>query len=132
VPIAEGIQAFKVELGIDTTPTAVNACTTRKGDGAPDLYLPNSTTSAITAADLAGVVAAKVWIVARSPQSTPGFTDTKTYSVATATDVLGAGAVAGSGLTYGPYNDPYKRHAFFSEMRAVNPSARREVPPACT
>ena len=132
VPIAEGVQAFKVELGIDNTPTAVNSCTTRKGDGAPDVYLPNSTTSAITAADLSGVVSAKVWIVARSPQTTPGYTDTKTYAVGTATDVLGAGTVAGTGLTYGPYNDAYKRHAFFSEMRAVNPSARREVPPACT
>ena len=132
VPIAEGIQAFKVELGIDTTPTAVNACTSRKGDGAPDFYLPNAATTAITAADLAGVVAAKVWIVARSPQTTPGYIDSKTYPVATAADVLGGGSVAGTGLTYGPYNDGYKRHAFFSEIRAVNPSARREIPPACS
>jgi type IV pilus assembly protein PilW len=132
VPISEGIQAFKVELGIDNSPNAVNACTTRKGDGAPDLYLPNSTTAAISVADLAGVVSAKVWIIARSPQATPGFTDTKTYAVATPSTVLGAGTVAGTGLTYGPYNDGYKRHAFFSELRAVNPSSRREIPPACT
>ena len=41
---------------------------------------------------------------------------------------LGAGTVAGTGLTYGPYNDAYKRHSFFSEVRVVNLSSRRENP----
>lgn len=128
VPIAEGIQAFKVELGIDNSPSTANASTTRIGDGAPDLYLPNSTTSAITVTDLANTVSTKLWLVARSPQSTPGHIDTKTYAVATPTAVLGGGTIAGSGLTYGPYNDGYKRHAFFTEVRVVNLSSRRENP----
>ena len=41
---------------------------------------------------------------------------------------MGAGTNAGTGLTYGPYNDLYKRHAYFSEVRLVNLSSRRENP----
>ncbi|HYD07514.1 MAG TPA: PilW family protein [Reyranella sp.] len=128
VPIAEGIQAFKVELGVDNSPSTANASTNRIGDGAPDLYLPNSTTSAITVADLANTVSTKLWLVARSPQATPNHVDSKTYAVATPAEVLGGGTVAGSGLAYGPYNDGYKRHAFFTEVRVVNMSSRRENP----
>jgi type IV pilus assembly protein PilW len=128
VPIAEGVQAFKVELGVDNSPSTANASTTRIGDGAPDLYVPNATTSTISVTDLANAVSTKLWIVARSPQTTPGFSDSKTYAVATASTVLGAGTVAGTGLTYGPYNDGYKRHAFFTEVRVVNLSSRRENP----
>lgn len=132
VPIAEGVEALKTEYGIDNSPAApVNASTGKIGDGAPDLCKPNAATSALDAADLTNVVAAKVWIVARSPQITPGYQDTKTYPVATASSAnCAGGATAGSGLAYGPYNDGYKRHAFFSNIRLLNLSSRREIPPS--
>jgi type IV pilus assembly protein PilW len=126
VPIAEGVSALKVEFGIDNSPSAVNGNTLRIGDGAPDLYIPNASTSSLSGADLPNIVTAKLWLIARSPQSTPGYTDSKTYLVATDSSALGVWA--GTGLTYGPYNDAYKRHAFFSQVRLVNLSARRENP----
>ena len=128
VPIAEGVDALKVEYGIDNSPSTANASTQRIGDGASDLYIPNATAATLTAVHLTGVVSAKLWLVARSPQTSPGYKDTKTYSVATPSTVLGAGTVAGTGLTYGPFGDAYKRHAFFSEVRVVNLSSRRENP----
>ena len=128
VPIAEGVDALKIEYGIDNSPSSANASTLRIGDGAPDLYIPNVATATLSAAHLTGIVSAKVWLIARSPQTSPGYKDTKTYSVATASTALGAGTVAGTGLAYGPYNDAYKRHAFFSEVRVVNLSSRRENP----
>jgi len=128
VPLAEGINAMKIELGIDNSPNTPNGNTNLIGDGAPDLYLPNGSNSSLSVADFANIVSAKVWMIARSPQSTPNYTDTKTYAVATPTTALGAGTVAGTGLTYGPYNDSYKRHLFFSETRIVNLSQRRENP----
>lgn len=128
VPIAEGVDALKFEYGIDNSPSTANATTLRIGDGAPDLYIPNAVTATLAAVHLTGVVSAKVRLVARSPQTSPGYKDTKTYEVATPSTVLGAGTVAGTGLTYGPFNDAYKRHAYFSEVRVVNLSSRRENP----
>jgi type IV pilus assembly protein PilW len=132
VPIAEGIQALKIEYGIDNSPPAPpDASTGRIGDGAPDLCIPSSATAAPSATDLPNIVSAKVWLIARSPQTTPGYTDVKTYAVATPSTAYcaGAGTPAGTGLTYGPYNDAFKRHAFFSDVRLVNLSSRRETPP---
>jgi type IV pilus assembly protein PilW len=128
VPIAEGIEAFKLEYGIDNSPNAANGSTGRIGDGAPDLYIPNIATAAPAAADFAGAVSTKVWLIARNTEPSPGFTDTKTYPVATSSTVLGAGTVQGTGLVYGPYNDQFKRHSYFSGIRLTNLSARRENP----
>ena len=128
IPIAEGVEAFKVEYGIDNSPSTANSSTQRIGDGAPDLYIPNTTTTTPTADDYTNAVSAKVWILARNTEASAGFTDAKTYAVATADTALGAGTVAGTGLTYGPYNDSYKRHNFVSEIRMLNLSARKENP----
>lgn len=128
VPIAEGIEAFKVEYGIDNSPNSANSSTGRIGDGAPDIYIPNIATASPTAVDFANAVVTKVWLVARNTEPTPGFTDAKTYPVATSSAVLGAGTVQGTGLVYGPYNDQFKRHSYFSGVRLTNLSARRENP----
>ncbi len=128
VPIAEGIEAFKIEYGIDNSPNAANGSTGRIGDGAADVYIPNIATAAPAAADFASAVSTKVWLIARNTEPSPGFTDTKTYPVATPSTVLGAGTVQGTGLVYGPYNDQFKRHSYFSGIRLTNLSARRENP----
>jgi len=126
VPIAEGVEALKIEYGIDNNPGTPNASTGLIGDGAPDLYIPNAGTASPTDMDFANVVTAKVFLVARNTESTAGFKDTKTYAVATSSS--STGAVAGTGLAYGPYNDGYKRHGYFSEIRLINLSSRRENP----
>lgn len=128
VPISEGVEALKIEYGIDNSPATANASTQLIGDGAPDLYIPNASTSAPAVADFANAVSAKVFLIARNTEASAGFTDAKTYPVATASTALGAGTNAGTGLTYGPYSDNYKRHAYFSEIRLMNLSSRRENP----
>jgi type IV pilus assembly protein PilW len=128
VPISEGIEALKIEYGIDNSPATTNASTQLIGDGASDLYIPNASTSAPSVTDFPNAVAAKVFLIARNTEASAGFIDAKTYPVATSATALGAGTVAGTGLTYGPYNDGYKRHAYFSEIRLMNLSSRRENP----
>ncbi|HXC38809.1 MAG TPA: prepilin-type N-terminal cleavage/methylation domain-containing protein, partial [Burkholderiales bacterium] len=60
VPISEGVEALKIEYGIDNSPSTANASTQLIGDGAPDLYIPNATTSAPAATDFPNAVSAKV------------------------------------------------------------------------
>jgi type IV pilus assembly protein PilW len=61
---------------------------------------------------LNNVVAAKVYVLARSLEVTPGYTDTKTYQ-------LGS-------TTINPLGGGFKRHVFSTTVRLVNPSGRRE------
>jgi type IV pilus assembly protein PilW len=110
VPIVDGIDYFKVEYGIDSTPTAADTTTGLVGDGIPDSY-----TASPALADWPNVVSVRIYIVARNIEASAGFTDTKTYTV-------------GSGLSTTPANDQYKRHQFMTEVRINNMAARREIP----
>jgi len=118
-PMIEGVEGFRVELGIDDGPV----------DGAPDTYVrcplanisadttPPSTHPAATvctADQLANVVAVKIYVLVRSLTATPGYTDSKTYNLGT--------------TTLGPFNDNFKRHVFSSTVRLNNISGRREAP----
>ncbi len=128
VPLVEGIENLQIDYGVDDTPN-VPSPTGFLGDGSPDCYDadPGSSTNAgFTAGCSAGnpgsitawseVVTAKIYLLARNPQTTPGYTDTKTYNL---------------GLDFpsvGPTGDRYKRHVYQSVVRLSNSSGRREVP----
>lgn len=100
VTIAEGIENMQVDYGVDSD-----------SDGAPDgLDIDGSTLD--TAAKWTNVMGVKLYLLARSPETSPSFSDTKTYSLGT------AGTVAAT-------NDGYRRHVFVQSVRMVNPSARR-------
>lgn len=143
--LVEGIQGFRVELGVDSlseTNAAVNysaaidwqpagqwTTATNRGDGAPDgtppfVHCPTTTrfacttNTSATAAALANVVAVRIWVLARADQATPGYTDRKTYT-------LGS---EGGGQTLGPFNDGFKRRVFATTVRLVNVTGRRETP----
>lgn len=122
VPVAEGVEALKVEFGIDNSPATTNVSTGRIGDGVSDLYIPNSTTAAPAAADYANAVAVRLFLIVRDSQPTQNYTDNKKYPVAT------SASSNGTGLKYGPYGDNYKRHAYDTTIRLVNLSERREIP----
>lgn len=150
--LIEGIEAFRVELGIDAAtrcpvaaPAPVNyasairlsappytslvdpatcaydaASATRntlptvRGDGIPESYV-HCPAAGCTAAQLVNVVAAKIFLIARSRDRSPNYTDTKSYTLGSA----GAASAA----------DPaYKRHLFQTTVRMPNISARRETP----
>lgn len=129
-PFIEGIEQFRVEYGIDEKgknglPIDLTTNPPNLGDGSADRFI---TTDDLIDADpdedcdvagsrcflLANTVAVKIHVLARNPEPTPGYTDSKTYQ-------LGATTVAAAG-------DNYKRHVFSSTIRLVNPSGRRETP----
>lgn len=98
-PLVEGIEYMQFDYGVDTN-----------ADGAPDSYV-----AAPAATDWPNVVSVKINIIARNLETTKGYTDSKTYELGTAG-------------TFGPFSDGYKRHAYTSVVRLVNPSSRRETP----
>jgi type IV pilus assembly protein PilW len=97
--IAEGVENIQYEYGVDTT-----------NDGTPDSY-----TAAPTAANWENVTSVKIFLLARNSESSAGYTDTKTYSLAS----------DGSTLSGTPFNDAYKRHVYVANARAVNIANRR-------
>jgi type IV pilus assembly protein PilW len=63
---------------------------------------------------LTNVAAVKLYVLTRANLATPGYTDTKTYT-------LGS-------TTLGPFSDSFKRHVFSTTVRLINVSGRRETP----
>jgi type IV pilus assembly protein PilW len=59
-------------------------------------------------------VEAKIYVLVRSRDATPGYTSSNTYN-------LGS-------LTLGPFSDGYKRHLFTSSATLMNVSRRRQTP----
>jgi prepilin-type N-terminal cleavage/methylation domain-containing protein len=140
VPLIDGVEAFKVVLGIDNVSKSGAAVDysqaiawadpnnlvlpTNRGDGAPDQYVRCTTAAPCSVSQLMNVVAAKIYILMRNREMTRGFSDTKTYC-------LGEPNPDGTCPTANRYtpNDNYKRHMFVTSVRIVNVSARRETPP---
>lgn len=135
-PMIEGIEGFSVELGIDNVSdsgaavvlndainwavtTPANTSPTNRGDGMPDGVFVRCTDAVpCTAAQLTNAVAVKLYVLVRSVNMTPGYTDTKTYAMGTTAPIL----------TLGPFNDGYKRHLYTQTVRLINISSRRETP----
>jgi type IV pilus assembly protein PilW len=103
VTISEGIENLQVEYGVDTVANQ---------DGAPDGA--DVAGSTLGVGDWPGVVTAKLYLLVRSIDRTPGYTDTKTYPLGL------AGTVAAA-------NDNFKRHVFVQSVRLVNPAFRRSL-----
>jgi prepilin-type N-terminal cleavage/methylation domain-containing protein len=138
--LIDGIDAFRVELGIDNISKTLapvdytqavvwsdpinQVLATNRGDGAPDTFVRCTTAVPCTAAQLSNVVAVKIYVLARSRDTTPGYTDTKTYCLGEL-DPNGACPAANQ---IAAANDSYKRHVFSSSMRLINISGRRETP----
>ena len=99
-PVIEGIQSIQFEYGRDTDE-----------DGSADIF---DDCSSCTALDWANVVAVQVHVLARNLETSSGYVDDKTYQL-------------GSTILR-PFNDGYRRHAYTSYVRLVNPSGRREKP----
>jgi type IV pilus assembly protein PilW len=99
VAVIDGIENLQFEYGVDSVGS----------DGTPDSY-----TSTPLFADWINVMAVRIYLLARNVDSTPGYSDVKTYA-------LGP-------VTYTPSGSDtaYRRHAYSSLVRLINPSGRRE------
>lgn len=130
-PLVQGIERFHVELGVDSVSDALQpvdpndpviwsdinnrVSPTNRGDGIADgTFVTCTTASPCTPYQLMNVVAARLYVLARATEETPGYTDTKRYQ-------LGTRSVA-------PFNDGFKRHVFTNTVRLQNVSGRRETP----
>lgn len=120
--LVQGVENLQMEYGMDTNDDG-NADVY---SASPDLY--QACTAATTPTCVGrwmSVVSAKVFILSRGVERSPGHTDTKTY-------VLGqvADPATGSGAAnpVGPFNDAYKRSVFQEVIRLQNASGRRFSP----
>ena len=101
--------------------TPANTSPTNRGDGIPDgPYVRCTTAVPCTPAQLRNAVAVKLYVLVRSETPTPGYSDVKSYCLASSC------AVASDRM--GPFNDRFKRHLFTQTIRLVNVSTRRETP----
>jgi type IV pilus assembly protein PilW len=132
VPLIEGIEALRIELGVDNlseTGGAVDygapinwadpdtkTTATNRGDGVPDQDFVRCTDATpCDQDDLANVTAVKIYVLARSREATQGYTDTKIYSLGSAGNV-------------GPFDDGFKRHVYVTTVRLPNIAGRRIRP----
>ena len=104
VPLVEGIENIQYEYGLDTN-----------GDGSPDSYTAAPTFSPVN--QWAQVVAIRIHLLARNVDASPGYTDTKSYSMGLNAD--------GSANTFTP-GGSFRRHNYTALVRVVNVSQRVE------
>ena len=110
VPLVEGIETIQFEYGVDIN-----------GDGVIDGYTadPNSYNACAGAACVSNwlnTYAVTINLLARNIDQSPGYTDTKKYTL----------GLTASGLNnlFGAYKDAYRRHAYTAAVRLSNPSGR--------
>jgi len=120
VNIAEGVEFMKLSYGIDDTPTTVNSDTGLIGDGSPDRY-----SLAPSLADMSNIVTARIDMLVRNPESSAGYTDTKTYALGVDPVVNTNPAVT---IPATILDQTYRRHVYSAEIRLVNLSSRKEIP----
>jgi len=122
VPLVEGVENLQYEYGLDTSVVP---------DGAPDVFTadPDNYAGAGSVGAIGNwrnVVSMRVNLLARNTELTPGYTDTKVYTLGRNADgSANTCTPASSVLCYGT---TYKRHAFVAEVRLTNPAARGITP----
>ena len=108
--IAQGVETMQVDYGVDNDGSV---------DGSPDTYVNAAdTVLGTTGANWQNVMSARVYLLVRSTEKSPGYTDAKTYCMGTSY----------SGATGSPCYAPadgYPRHLFVQSIRMTNPSQRR-------
>jgi type IV pilus assembly protein PilW len=138
-PLVDGIEGFRVELGIDSDPRPVSGQSTainygakvqwavtdvyknplNRGDGQVDgAYVRCTSATPCTVSQLMNVVSVRVFLLARARTATTGYTDPKTYSMSstgTSVDMTPGGS--------------FQRHAFTATVRLDSVASRRETPP---
>jgi type IV pilus assembly protein PilW len=100
--LVEGIQAMRIEYGLDTS-----------GDGAPDTWRRCDAATPCTTAQWSQVTALRAYVLSSNLESSFGYSDAKTYDL----------GLAG---TVGPFGDPFKRHVYTAVMNATNRSGLLE------
>lgn len=106
VPLVEGIEFLKILYGLDKTSVIAG----KTVDGSVDEVV----TAPATLGDWQNVMQVDIRLVARNPESSPGYFDEKTYD-------LGTVSYTPSGVAR-----QFKRHGFASQVYIMNAGGRRE------
>lgn len=113
VPLAEGIEAMAVDYGFDTS-----------GDGVPDRWIGlggasgNPEASLATDAGWRNVVAARITLLSRNLEATPGWQDTRSYTM---------GLQGLAPYTLPAFNDGFRRRIATTTVRLQSVAGLREV-----
>ena len=115
VSMVEGIEALRVEYGLDTIPSAADVSTGLIGDGVTDSY----TNTPADTATMGNTISVRLYVLARNTAPTAGYVDDKTYTLGNSPS-----------YTFTPTGaqTSYKRHVYNAEVRIVNQAGRREIP----
>jgi len=140
--LVEGVEAIRVELGIDSlsetgAPVDYSAAVlwqdpdgktiaVNRGDGVPDGEWARCG-AGCAPGQLVNATVARIYVLARARERTPGHRDLKTYQLGSAPSVCSTASVdvACASRTLDP---EYKRHVFSATVRLVNVAGRRETP----
>jgi type IV pilus assembly protein PilW len=112
VPLVEGIDNLQLEYGIDTSVPSVGSPAVYTSD--PNSY--NGCAGTTCVGNWANTVTVKIHVLARNTTTTPGYNDTKTYTLGLNAD--------GTVNTVGPFGDAYKRHILEATVRLNNIAGR--------
>lgn len=104
VPLAEGVEDVAFEFGFDTD-----------ANGSVDVYQTGLSGVAGADNDWSNVVAARVYLLTRTTEATPGFTSARTFNL----------GLAGA---RGPFGDAFKRRMYVMTNRLNNVAGPRETP----
>lgn len=146
-PVVEGIEAFRVELGIDnkgkqdayvvnyaeaiafTDPFSLTTPTNR-GDGSPDgpFIRCLAASAPCTNETLINVVVARIHLIARANEPTNAYRDDRVYDLGLAPSICAVGNTA-AGCDSATLDPSYRRQLFTTALRLTNVTGRRELPP---
>ena len=115
IPIAEGIEHLFLRYGVDINNDGNPDSIDTTSDGVLDLYYRQA--HELAAGDFSNIVTVEINLLARNPEESREYTDTRSYA-------LGGGAANG-GITLTP-GGSFKRQVFSSVARIENISQRRE------
>ena len=116
VPLVEGIENLQIEYGVDTN----NDGTPDTFTADPDAFTYGACATAPCVVTWRDVMALRINVLARNTEISPGWVDTRTYTLGKKAD--------GTDNVVAAANDAIKRHAYEGQVRMNNPSARRLVP----
>ncbi|MFD0667699.1 PilW family protein [Ramlibacter sp. MAHUQ-53] len=121
--LVQGVENLQVEWGLDTN-----------GDGTPELYATDpdrycaSATPPVPAGSCWGLpVAARLYVLARNPEASPGHTDTRRYALGKQGDAA-TGVTTAADASAGPFNDARRRNVYTRTVALQNVTARRFSP----
>lgn len=142
-PLIEGIEGFKVELGIDDVSKTGDAVDysaavafagtddrsdpTNRGDGVSDSFV-RCPSGGCSVEQLRNVVSVKLYILARNLTATPGYEDPKEYCLESSELDVDDDCTAEALFQPDATEKKFKRHLFSTNIRLMNVSGRRETP----